>query len=59
MGAMPSSLKLQALRTVQNELPQKLSIASYISRARDDLVVTGEAWVARFVCNLEDVRGHC
>ena len=56
---MPFALKLQALRTVSDEFPEKPSKASYVSRPCDNLVATGEAWVALSMRYLQDVRGHC
>lgn len=55
---MPPCLKLQTLSTVLNEFFQKPNKALYVSRARDNLVAMGEAWVALSVCYLEYVKGH-
>lgn len=55
---MSSGLKLEALRTVADEFPEKFSKASYVPRPRDNLVATGEARVALSISYLEDVRGH-
>ena len=42
-----------------DKLFHKLSKATYVQRAGDNLVATGEAWVALFMRYLENVRGHC
>lgn len=55
---MPPCLKLQTLKTVLNEFPQKPNKATYVPRARDNLVVTGEARMALPVCYMENVRSH-
>ena len=55
---MPSDLKLQALRTVSNEFPEKPSKASYVPRPCENLVATGEARVALSMRYLQDVRGN-
>lgn len=55
---MPSGLKLHALRTVLDELPQKLNKATYIPKVSDNLITIGEARLALFVRYLENVRGY-
>lgn len=56
---MLSGLKLQALRTVVDEFPEKPNKASYVLRPSDNFVRPEQGRVALFIHYLEDVRGHC